>query len=518
MPVQTQRAIHPPLGGVNRQFGYQNQRPYSSVDSLNVFSVDWSTGRDRVGVRPGLTATVGDIGTAPAGWCEATWLDTSTNPDTVRRGVATVDAAGSALVSVDAVTWSNPTGGALSVAASDGASVAVYLQQLFACSLAETNIKYSSLTTAATTGSLSGTGAPDNCSVLCACMDRLWAAGSLVTPHVLYACKIGDATTWDTSEGFEDSAYASGGIGGIINEPITALFPLGDHCLGIGCTDSMYALNGNPLAGGRLYKISNEVGPLNNNSWCKDAQDNLYFLSRFGVYKLPAGCPGPETRPQPFSHLALPAGLMGINPATSGTYSSLVYDHRFGALHVFVDQASTANDSWHMVDVRTGAFWPCSSTQSGAIRMGAVLKAVGSSTKGSALLINADGAVFQLDTASTESVDSYVWLGPFMLGPGESEGKWVDIDATLAENSGSVQASFYIADSPVEAYHLPSATFTAPVWTRTGTTRLTNYRDHVLRSGRAGYIKLEDVSSADWAVPENMTATFQHRAPRRVGK
>jgi hypothetical protein len=55
-----------PIGGVNRQFGFQSQPPYTAADASNVRSAGAETGRVRGGSRPGLTrAFVDQLGSDP---------------------------------------------------------------------------------------------------------------------------------------------------------------------------------------------------------------------------------------------------------------------------------------------------------------------------------------------------------------------------------------------------------------------------------------------------------------------
>lgn len=504
-----------PLGGVSRRWAYRYGEPVRCASALNVVPFDPLTGRQRISTRPGITATGATIGT-PYAWAEATYVNSGT-----KRGVAVTTSTG---------TWISTSGSAWTEfittnPGTDFASCAVYQQMLYqAAGGASTRVQ--DLTGSAGAGTAIDTietagNAPTNCGIVQTSMGRLWLAGDTSNPHRLYSPRQGTPTDWDYAPAVPDQAmaWASGGTNGHIGAPITALIDHGTHCLGIGCQDSMYFINGNPTAGGRLFKTASMVGPLMQSAHCKDGRNNTWFLSRKGLGYIPAGCPSENFEPTMVSEDLLPADLLAIAPE-SGDHVSIEFDLRFNGLHIYVDYFS-GNDVAYFYDFRTGGFWPMSFA-AGTMRLGAVLKSAMSATKSSLLMLLADGTVYQFDTGSSESVDSNIVYNPISLGDASSEGMLIDLTGTLAENSGSVAATVYVGDSEQEttvaAIAGASPSFTCDAWTRDASpARSTQYWQHPRQSGRCFCLRLDDVASADWSLESAVGTRAILAGKSRVG-
>jgi hypothetical protein len=490
--------IHPPLGGLNRRFSYQNQAPFTTPGALNVLPFDPLAGRNRMATRPGITATGATIST-PYNWCEATYVNSGT-----KRAVAITTSTGTH-ISTDGATFTefittNP--------GTDFASCAVYQQTLYqAAGGAET--RSLTLTGSAGAGSTltsidtAGT-APTNCGIVQTCMSRLWLAGDTSNPHKIYSPRQGTPTDWDYAPAQADQgmAWQSGGSNQQIFEPITSLIDHGTNCLIVGCQDSMYVVSGNPTAGGQVYQTGAMVGPLMQSAWCKDMRNNTWMLTRAGLCMIPSGCPDRNFTPTMVSAESLPHDLLAIRPE-AGDHVSVACDIRWQGLHVYVDYAS-GTDAAYFYDFRAGGFWPMSFA-TGTMRLGAVLKGASTSTKSSLLMLKDDGTVYQFDSGSSESVDSYLLYGPIPLAPEGHEGRLADIMAVLSDNSGSVAPTIYTGDSEQEtviaaiAGSAPSVTLGN--WTRdTSPLRQSQYWQQPMSSGQCFVLRVDDVSSADWGI------------------
>lgn len=491
-----------PSGGVSKRFGYHKQAPYTTPSALNVWPTQWDTGRERGGVRPGLTSYGGQIGGVPYNWCGATWV----NGGTTYTGVAVVHSGGVS-VKTAGTSWSsristNPS--------TDFASCAVYLQKLFMARGGGT-VLYNDLTSGASSGSVitpSAGTVPTNCGLVAAWGDRLVLAGDTATPHILYMSAIGDETDWDYSATDSSSAWANtGSSGGVVGEPITSLIAHNEDCLLVGCTDSIYAVRGNPRLSSRpVYSLSQQIGPLMQSAWCKTGNDFTFFMSRDGLYSMRPGCGEP---PVSVSREVLPEDLTAIDPG-SGDSVALAYDSRWRGIHIYVNKNS-GTDVHYFYDMQSQGFWPMSFGV-GTLVLGVNLKSAATETKSALVAFTSNGQGYQFDSNSTESIDSYLYYGPIAIGTPHSEGILSEISAVLSEDSSDVAWSVYAADSPQQAFALSSPSFEGQNWDVRGY----NYTQNPLVRGSAMYLKLEDVNYSRWSV-EEIVCTVRQAGRRRFG-
>jgi hypothetical protein len=444
-----------PLGGVVRRTGYEEQPQGTTPDALNFWACHWGgDGRLRCGSRPGLTAFTSGFSGTPYNWCESSFVNSGT-----KNGI--LIAASSGAWSWNGSAWSEHI---TSNVASDFSSVACYQQVAYLARGGETTLALT-LTGAAGGGTAldslrtAGIVAPNNCGIVATAMNRLWLAGDTSNPHVLYSPRIGTPTDWDYTLTDQSAAFTSGGSNFQLFEPITSLMDLGLNCLGIGCRDSFYVLSGNPRGGGTLYRVNSQVGPLMQSAWCKDGQNNTWFLGRDGLYRIPSGCPTENTIFDRVSRDLLPAELTSIQPGSTD-YAAIGYDHRFNMIHLSVDFNSGTDVHWSL-DLTPqvsrqgsrpwGGMWP-STFAAGTVRLWPVIKNSQSATKSAIVPILAGGGAYQFDTASTESFSSYCdYLFP--LAPAGQVGKFESLQATVAPESADITMRWRVGNSAAEAYN-----------------------------------------------------------------
>lgn len=504
-----------PAGGVAKRHGYEYQPQHTTPSALNVWPMQASTGRYRGGVRPGL-ATLGSIGAAPYGWCRASYYRSGS-----RSGVAVAHAAGVS-VSTNGTSWSTEPG-ITRAPGTDFTSCAIHDSILFQA-VGGADCYFRDLS-AGGQGVL-GTGAPQNCGIALAMMDRLWLAGDTDNPNTLYASKIapdgnwGDPSVvdpganennnWDYSATDAGGAFASGGTNGVIASNITALLNHGFNCLIIGHTDGITVLSGNPRAGGFRRVISQHHGPLNQNCWCKDDADNSWFLSRAGLYRIGSGCINTGANIESMSRERLPKGLFGIDPG-AGDVAHIGYDIANRGIHIHVDRATGTDESWFF-DIMDGGFWPVSYPDK--IRLSVPLPDVMDEDKSALLAITSSGSVKQFDSTVTSdygtAIDSHLYVGPIKLGSDDRNGIMADCYAVLAEDSGNVAWSVAVGESAQQAF-AATPWFTGQNWTRQGL----NHRQHPRARGHSAYLKLEDASGSVWSF-EEIVCNVQDGGPRRV--
>ena len=479
---------------------YTAQPPFTTPDALNVWPTQWETGRERGGSRPGLTAT-GSVGSAPYNWCTATWSPVAGG---TRREIAVVHASGTS-VSNGAGSWSeyittNPT--------SDFATCAVYLQKLYQADGGDTGVvRWVDLKTGVgvgTTLTASVGTAPTKCGLVTVWNDRLLLAGDYANPHMLYASRIGFPLDWQVADIDQGAAWATSGVvGGIITDPITSLIPHNRDCLLVGCTDSLWVIRGNPMAGGQAYVLSHEVGPLMQSASCKTGNDYELFLTRDGLYSMKPGCGEP---PISVSREKIPDALMAINPE-NGDHASMGYDHRWRGVHIYVNYNSGDN-VYYFYDLQSGGFWPMTFVQE--MRLCPSLRRAATTTKSSILPTSSSGQMFQFDTASTESFTSRLFYGPFRLGGEDRKGHILETRAALGTGTDTVSWAIRTGASAEESYTNPDS-FVGSDWQHLGL----NYAQHPRVGGSFAGVVTE-ATGTDRISIEEITLLLRDGGRRRV--
>lgn len=496
MPDQLRTVtIRPPIGGVVRRHDYQSQEPYTSPSATNVWPTDWSSGRERVGTRPGLTAAGSiDVGT-PYSACTVDFDDGGGN----KRGAAVTHSSGTELITHNGTSFTNTTQ-ITTAPGSDFSSCTTLMGKLFQTSYSGT-LRGIALSGGGGAGT-NHTNAPDKCGLVCGHGSRLWLAGDADAPQILYASRIGGDTStpgdfntadaWDFAATDASAAFAnSGSSGGKINGPITGLLTHTEDCLLVGLADGIYVVRGNPTAGGQIAQISLEVGPLMQSAWCHDSRGYCYILTRDGLYRMAPGC---GDAVESVSRESLPDELVAISPAL-GDHVSCCYDHRWRGIHIYVDRASGSDSHW-FYDLQSGGFWEM--TFASTLRLACEVRPAMTTEKSSLVAFDATGLAYQFDRGSSESYTSTLWLGPLMLGKEGTVGILHSISATLSAVSAStdeISWEVFVGNSPIEAFN-STAFFTGDDWTSENSF---NFWQTPRARGAAAYIKLSGTTTDRWS-------------------
>jgi hypothetical protein len=510
--------LHFPLGGLNRRFAFQSQPPYTTPLCLNVWPQDTPTGRERGGVRPGLDE-IGDAtgGVSPNYWCPAPYVDTSDNSTHV---AILVQSMFGCKRSENATSWTTVINTSV---LTNFSSCAVYLNYAYQASGGEDEVRRRLMdnSAAAETLLIDGLGSvPTKCGLVHAHMDRLWLAGDTENPHVIYAAAVGRPRVWDYTEQSIGGAWTSSGSqGGIIQEPIIALLSHTAQILLVGGSNSITAIIGNPRTGNQKV-VSPTVGPLTPTSWCQDATGNTYFLSKDGLYRIPAGGVSCEA----LSREKIPNELIGLTPATypnaataSGDRICLGYDHRWRMVHIYVEKASGA-DAYYTYDLQSQGFWPMEFDTN--VYLAPTFQNVMTANKSSILTISDTGEVHQYDRGNesdVEDFDSYVLIGPIKLADVDGVGILHSATATLGNGSDSVNWQVFVGLTTEQAYDKVIADtpdFEGNPWVYTSGKYL-NYMQHVRKRGNVAYIRIYNDVNTEWLI-EDIVVRILAAAKRRA--
>jgi len=287
--------------------------------------------------------------------------------------------------------------------------------------------------------------------------NRVVLFGAKVDPQNYYMSRVGDP--FDFDYGQEDAEAAVAGnlsVAGRIGDPIQAACPLSDDVLVFGCSRSIWVMHGDPKAGGRAIRLTDQTGILGQNAWTTDLQGNLYFFGEEGLFKMSA-----HSAPVNLTSSRLPSlsGYKHVKPGTGGTagehYISMSYDaDRHGVLLFLTPYGAATAGTHYFYDLRTNSFWPEKYPKALGPTTVAYYNASGASYR-KLLLGGHDGYVYEFDedvkgdvTGATAAIDSYVWTRPQRLSNSLRRDAVIAlIQGTTSATGDTVNYDIYTADN-----------------------------------------------------------------------
>lgn len=264
--------------------------------------------------------------------------------------------------------------------------------------------------------------APTNCFLCCNWRGRFVLAGDSDNPQNFYMSRQGTPTDFNYAA-LDPAAAVAGNLSrsGQIGEPIIALLPYSDDVMLVGCTNSLWMIQGDPADGGTIIPVSEQLGIVGPNAWTVDPNGILYFIARGGLYRFKpsveqAGAPElitGDTYDQYFRELV---------DADSTLYVSMQWDVDAKMMHIFATPTVLNVPGVHLImDARNGGLWP----QQYPVDMGPTATARYSANniggKRAILLGGVDGVIreFTSDNLSDDgsAIAAYITLGPVKPQP-----------------------------------------------------------------------------------------------------
>lgn len=198
---------------------------------------------------------------------------------------------------------------------------------------------------------------PLGCPLCCTYRGRLVLAG--YPANVWYMSRVLDPTDFDFGFDPNDPSRAVGGTNtttGGIPEEITALIPISDSYLIFGCERSLWLLTADPAYGGQITAMSRAVGVLGPNGFCSLPDGSVVFLSRDGLYEIPARLDTTQlTVLKAISRPKIPAELLDVD--WRANYVNLCYDIQARGIHISVTPANGSAGTHYFYDIVNGGFW-----------------------------------------------------------------------------------------------------------------------------------------------------------------
>ena len=305
---------------------------------------------------------------------------------------------------------------------------------------------------------------PLGCTLCCTYRGRLVLAGP---GSIWYMSRVLQPTDWDYGYDPNDASRAVGGTAtstGGIPEPIVALMPHSDDYLIFGCERSLWVLTGDAAYGGTITALSRDIGVIGPTAWCNLPDSTILFLSRDGLYQIPAGA---NAYPIPISRPTLPDELLNVD--STNNIISMSYDVVARGVHLSITPTSGAAGTHYFIDVTIQSFWPVVYGSTTCQPTAMVRYAANQTQAAQVVLGGYDGYVRQYATSATNDdgspFTSIVAYGPYRFGGAGYDGQIVHMQADLSNESGVVTWSLYQAMDPENC--LENAIAGSPYWTGT---------------------------------------------------
>ncbi len=192
--------------------------------------------------------------------------------------------------------------------------------------------RYSPQTNLITTYQATSAGSiPSRCALIETWRGRIVLARSADEPHNWFLSKKDEPNNWDffpPVPGETDAVAGNNSPAGLCPDIINCVVPYSEDILVFGGDHSIWALIGDPAAGGRLELVSDTTGMAFGRPYCKDPAGVLYFFgSQGGLFRWT-----PAARPERVSLNKIERSLQDVD--LSAYYIRLIYNHRDEGIHI----------------------------------------------------------------------------------------------------------------------------------------------------------------------------------------
>ncbi len=342
--------------------------------------------------------------------------------------------------------------------------------------------------------------------LLCTWRGRMVLSGVRGDPQNWFMSRKDDPFDWEYGADNNDVMQAVAGNNspaGTVGDTINSMVPYNDDVLLFGGDSTLWLMNGDPLYGGQIDRISDAVGMAFGNPWCKDPFGAVYFFSsRNSIFRLVPG--------QQLTRISGPIQRLIDDVDTGNNSIHMQWDERQQGFGVYItplqrDAQNRPKVTRHLFwESRSGAWWQDEFVNTSHNPLcSAVLD--GNNPEDRVVILGGwDGFVRSIDrdaeTDDGKKITSSVVLGPFLTATLD-EMTVRDLQAVLATASGEVEYEILVGDTAEEALTLGPVD--TGVWEAgRNPTTLVN------RSAHALYIRLK--STNRWAM-ESVRANIETR-------
>jgi len=190
--------------------------------------------------------------------------------------------------------------------------------------------------------------------LICTWRGRIVLSGLLGDPQNWFMSAVDNPRDFDYSPVSPSATQAVAGNNstlGTVGDVITGLVPIDDDRLLIGGDHTLWLIQGDPMAGGQIDRLSDVIGMAWGEAWCKDPYGNVYFVSnRMGMFMWSPN--------QPLQRVSQAIEQLLQVVDTGENIIRLMWDDRFQGVHVFITRDDEPRPTTHYFwEQRTGAWW-----------------------------------------------------------------------------------------------------------------------------------------------------------------
>lgn len=267
---------------------------------------------------------------------------------------------------------------------------------------------------------------------------------------------------------------------GQVSDALTGLWPYGDDFLLMGASASIWRMTGDVRAGGSIDNVTYTTGILGPRAACFDEMGHLYFMGPGGLMRLPRGAFDPE----PVAADRVRGVFERID--TEATLVQLAYDPVDHIVHIFLTAVDNSQSDHWLYDTRADAIWR--ERYPGVAGPHAVAApADPRSDRRRPILGGSDGVArhfveeeaLAADDAGDDQEDppgvvlepyeSFVRMAEIEAPNAEAELMIVELQASLASETGPVRWRIYTAESRPEVELLtPAEAADTGLWATSG--------------------------------------------------
>jgi hypothetical protein len=273
-------------------------------------------------------------------------------------------------------------------------------------------------------------------------------------PQNWFMSKKDDPLNWDYFPSVPtetDAVAGNNSPAGLVPDLVNTIIPYSDDLLLFGGDHSIWAMVGDPAAGGRLDLMSDVTGMSWGRPWAKDPNGVLYFFgSRGGLYRMIPG-----SRLERVSLHKIERRLQNVD--LSAYYMRLVYNYRDEGINIYqcpFGAGGTSVKHW-FYEIKTDSFWEDqygTSTSTGVQPTAAYLLDSDDFDDRTILVGGEDSYIRQWDSASdsddTIAVDSTVLLGPLPARVEGHDTQYSGLTAVLTGTESGARYEMFAAEDP----------------------------------------------------------------------
>jgi hypothetical protein len=335
--------------------------------------------------------------------------------------------------------------------------------------------------------------APYGCRIVKLYRDRLVFSGDPNNPGDVFMSKQGDPLGYDygnANDGVQAAfAFDAGGLGRL-GAPVTSLIPVFDDLMMVAGEGECSVLRGDPAVGGTFDHLSRRVGVLSFDAWAPTDDDQIYFLSIDGLYRIHRTELGGLVEPRRVSPDRIPDELRGIDPDTHHVF--LEYDPEYLGIWIRITSLSSGDSDAWWYDMRLEGFFRDQYAEDHDAFCGAI-----GDLPNRLVIGNRDGYVRKYSRGAADddgtSFTSYAEVGPIRLGGRGRDGYLDSVDVALDENSGACTLKVRSGKTPQAAKNA------ADFATRTLAAGLNSSFRPRMR-GRDAYVRIQNSGDVRWAL------------------